>query len=94
MSVEILKRFSDRIEFTVNGQYFVEEFLNVKCPECGEITNRIITAYNNTFYIHTEDGKNTEDYCQINRGEEKIPHALLYTLHDDMSVISLVEGLW
>ncbi|KKM25865.1 hypothetical protein LCGC14_1590740 [marine sediment metagenome] len=94
MKPENYRELSDRLEYTLAGEYFVEEFICVDCPLCGETTLRVVTSYQLTHYVHVRHGTNQEDYCTVERGEAIIPRALLYMPHEGVSVISLVEGLW
>jgi hypothetical protein len=94
MHPERYREFPDRLEYELDGEHFLEEFLSVECPLCGEITLRVVTNYRVTYYVHVRDGTNFEDYCQANRGSESIPEPILYTPFEGSSVISLVEAIW
>ena len=94
MEYESYREFDDRIEFDLEGKHLLEEFLCVSCPECGETTMRILTSYIVTYYVHVIDGTNHESYCQVERGSDLIPDALLYTPYEGVPVISITEGLW
>lgn len=94
MHPENFREFEDRMEYTLDDIHYVEEFLCVKCPECGETTMRVLTNHSDTYYVHVRDGTNHESYCSTKRGEENIPDALLYTPYEGTLVISLVDAIW
>lgn len=82
----------DRTEFTNKEGTFVEEVMCVACPECGKLTDRTVTGKILTWYVHGRTA------CQVQRGQEFIPDALMYAkaknveLHD--LVISCTVRLW
>ncbi len=94
MKPENYREFPDRLEYTLGGEHFVEEFISIECPECGETTLRIVTSYALTHYVHVRHGTNQEDYCTVKRGEDTIPSGVLFTLYEGTRVISLAEGVW
>lgn len=94
MHPEKFRDFGDRLEYELDDEHFLEEFIYVECPLCGETTLRVVTNHRVTYYVHVKDGTNFENYCQANRGTESIPEPILYMPYDGKSVISLVEALW
>ncbi len=94
MDRTVYREFRDRLEYTLDKEFYLEEFLSYQCPECGVTTLRIVTSYMLTHYVHVIDGTNQEDFCTVYRGQGFIPDALLFTQHEGASVISLTEGLW
>ncbi len=94
MTLQNSREFEDRMEYDVDGEHFLDEFLCVNCPECGQTTDRVVTSYSVTYYIHIVDDPNHESYCEVKRGKDLIPDALLFVPYEGVSVISLTEGLW
>lgn len=79
------KDLADRTEFTTKEGTFVEEFLCVVCPECGQQTIRIVTGSDLTYYVHGGD-----EYCKVQRGQEFIPDALMYAKAENVELHDLV----
>ena len=94
MKEVVYRELSDRLEYTLDDEFYLEELISIECPECGETTLRIVTTYELTHYVHINDGTNQEDYCTIYRGQDFIPDALLYVPYEGTSVISITEGMW
>ncbi len=94
MQPENYREFVDRLEYTLGGEHFVEEFITVECPLCTETTLRVVTSRSLTHYVHVRHGTNQEDYCTVERGEDTIPDGLMFMQHEGALVVSLLEGMW
>jgi len=82
---------ADRTEFTTKEGTFVEEFLCVECPECGQQTIRIVTGSDLTYYVHGGDR-----YCKVTRGTEFVDDAIIYYQsrqgdHSEVNISSAVQ---
>lgn len=78
------KELADRTEFTTKEGTFVEEFMCVACPECGKTTDRTVTGKMLTWYVHGQTA------CQVQRGQEFIPDALMYAKAKNVELHDLV----
>jgi len=89
----------DRTEFREELDVYVEEWITLECEKCGQLTDKVITGPDRTYYGHefTPDGEAIV-WCIIQRGQNFIPDALLYaqeTLGDNNRVrISVAEACW
>lgn len=89
----------DRTEFRFEDNVYVEEYLLIECEKCGQSSYFIVTGPDKTYYGHgfTEDLE-VQSFCIIERGQNFIPDALLYTqevLGDNNRVqISIAEACW
>lgn len=69
--MSIINDLKDRIEYCIEGEWFVVETISVTCPVCKDITDVVQTYEDGATYCHRDPDRNEWYLCWMGNDGSK-----------------------